>query len=174
MPPVLRENQDLVSYRKLVEQMFDEQSIELISNKDTTHAQIIIETMASRAKKSLDFLSLKLCEKLYDSPEVSSKIMAASMRGVKVRMLSQEEMEAKVLKDFSLIVGGGSAIQFRKAIKDSFVNEAPYNFVVMDGKAFRFEEDKSSHSATASANNPDLCRQMLDMFERMWDASVPV
>ena len=164
----------LCAYRTLVEKMFDEQSAELISNRDTQHARVLIETMIDRAKSSLDFFCRDLNAKVYGERNLASKIVAAGLRGVKIRILSQEKPESNLMELLLPWFPNQDKVIFRQASEGSDSATADYNFVIMDQTAFRFETDREKHVATASANNPSVAAKISRRFEEFWESqSVP-
>jgi hypothetical protein len=168
-------DRELNSYRKLVEQMFDEDSETLISNSSTAHAAILVETLISRAQSSLRFFCKNLDEAFYDKLTMIAILADAAQRKVRLQFLTQEAPQAKKLVEFLSRVAGAYKLDvvFRICAPASEDSKAPFNFIVMDDKAFRFEDGPSDHVASASANSPDVAKKLTARFSRMWEESIP-
>lgn len=161
--------EDLREYRAYVEQMFNDKSTSLISNRNTLHAKILIETLVSTSQSSVDVLCKNLCKKVYGDAGIRSRIAAAALRGVRFRILCQNEPEASDLEPSLRALGiTDDMVAFRFASKTSEAANAPYNFVVTDRSAFRFETDPNDHVATASANSTEIARKILKAFNELW------
>lgn len=163
------------SYRKHVEQLFDSGSPDLVMNGSAAHAQILIETLITRAKEKIVFFCECLKEEIYDKEVIIQKLLEAGKRGVEVKILAQKEPETNLLrKKVVEFFPSNSPFEFRTCLPDSVGRNAPMNFIVMDEKAFRFEQELDTHKAFASANNCELAKQMLSRFDGFWRVAVPM
>jgi hypothetical protein len=160
---------ELIAYRSYVELMFEQRSDVMISIKNTDHAKILIETLISRSKKSLNIFCHNLCDQVYGTWEMGARLASAANRGVKVRVLIQIEPEACDLEAIvSVLANPSSSVEFRTARKRSSAELAKYNFVVVDNISFRFETDWSKPVASACANNENLATRIAEKFEELW------
>jgi len=166
--------ESLDDYRTHVERMFDENSDAVVSNSSTAHAQVVIETLISRAKDTLQFFCECLKSEIYDETVIVQKLSEALKKGVKVQVLCQNSPVAKSLNRLISRKSQNNQFELRVCDPGSPGQSAPINFIVMDGKAFRFEGDRNKHTAVACANNSELASTMTAKFKELWQrASVP-
>lgn len=155
-------------YRYHVEQMFDEQSDAVIENTCTNHARVLIETLVSRSKEQLLLFCENLKKEFYEDPKIMGEMVTAMRRGVEIRILTQHHPEAVSLVERLQAASGkveNGTFSIMVCDADSSGAKADMNFVVMDRKAFRFEEDRVNHSAVASANRKELALKLSKVFD---------
>lgn len=161
---------DLEDYRSNVGQMFAQNSPVIITNRDRAHASILVETLVSVAQERILILCQNLCEKVYDSEAIVDEFKKALKRNVAIHILIQEKPKAQllvILNDIFKAVGG--TFNFRICEEGSDCINLPFNFMVVDGKSFRFEDDREACTASASANQPMLGVRMEEIFWHAWN-----
>lgn len=157
---------DILEYKKNVERMFDEGSQIMFTNRDRDHAAVLISTLFNKAEREVVVLCRNLDSEFYGRDVVKASIRDALNRGVQLRLRVQETPQSTEL------VSLFQDPQYRNI--DYAVFEpgsrgatSVYNFTVADSKAFRLEEDRTKHAAVACANNPELAKEILSVFESL-------
>lgn len=156
------------SYKALVNKYFDEKSDLVISNRDASHAAVLVSTLFNRAEKNV----LLLCEELngdfYDSPLIMSSILEAIDRNVEVKILVQRPPKANKLLDALKAREGDNRVEIRVCAPGSEGAELPVNFAVMDSQAYRVETDIHAAKAFACANDLETAKVMVDRFNYLF------
>jgi GH15 family glucan-1,4-alpha-glucosidase len=159
---------ELDSYRRFVERLAVLESTEVFSNAQSAHAQVILETFFKFAKNNVVIFCHKLSEIVYGNQSLINAADSALNRCVSVRILTQKEPESELLTAaLKKWKEDGKHVVFKTALKESFESETPYNFAVMDGKAYRFEPAKEDHTAFACMNGTELAQDLLSLFDKL-------
>ena len=162
---------ELNSYRASVEELFENNSELIVTNRDKKHAAVLTSILFQNAKKEVVLFCQNLDEEFYDSAPIKSAVLCALERGVNVKILIQEEPQANELLSELKLLGSRAELELRKCDKDSEASKSNLNFAVIDQKAFRLESDRENNSAFACANNPKLANDMLQVFNRFREQS---
>jgi len=171
--PLVTESLELSDYREHVEQLFEADSSAIVSNSCTEHAEVVIETLISHSKTSLLFFCERLKKELYQKSSVVAKLIEASKRGVAVRILTQHQPETDLAEVIFPHLGDTTKFEIRVCPKESEGASADMNFIVMDSKAFRYENDREKHQAFACANSQELAGKMTTLFLKLWSNALP-
>jgi len=159
---------EIDEYRKFVERLAELESTEIFSNGQTAHAQIIFETFFKFARKGVVILCSKLSHDVYDQPSLISSANDALNRCIPVRIVTQEPPESG---RFMEAVKGWKeekrAIDVKTSLPGSASSKTPFNFAVMDGKAYRFEPVKKNHIAYACMNDVNLAQKLQTFFNQL-------
>lgn len=156
-------------YRKYCGWMFDEESTSIINSHIPENARILTDVMIGRAEKEILILSQKLDPVLFDRREIFSALAAASLKGVEIRILTQEvPTDPHFLPDLERYRKSPTSILHKPASPGSKAAEAIINFIVVDGKSFRFQKDLADFNGYVSSNQPDLGKRMVELFHQLW------
>ena len=164
----------LKDYRASVERYFETGSSVIITNKDRSHAGILIATMFTMAKDRMVVFCQNLAADIYDTEEVQSAVMSAVERGVKVDILVQDSPQATRLVEALKPHVVNGRVRLFACIPGDTCSQAQVNFTVMDGKGFRLEANRAVFSAHACANNPQLAKGMLTLFDTLISTAQPL
>lgn len=157
---------DILEYKKNVERMFDEGSQIMFTNRDRDHAAVLISTLFNKAEREVVVLCRNLDSEFYGRDVVKASIRDALNRGVQLRVRVQEAPQSTEL--VSLLQDPQYRnIDYAVFEPGSRGSTSVYNFTVADSKAFRLEEDRTKHAAVACANNPELAKEILSVFESL-------
>lgn len=157
---------DILEYKKNVERMFDEGSQIMFTNRDRDHAAVLISTLFNKAEREVVVLCRNLDSEFYGRDVVKASIRDALNRGVQLRVRVQEAPQSTEL--VSLLQDPQYRnIDYAVFEPGSRGATSVYNFTVADSKAFRLEEDRTKHAAVACANNPELAKEILSVFESL-------
>lgn len=141
-------------------------------NKDMNHAAIIVCMSFRHAQNTIKLLSKELDESLYGSKWFLEEL---------AHFMDKENTSLKILIE-SDIPGDHPVIQESKKeprieikrIPEEDVQKYPFNFMLVDDKGFRFEQDRESTEATVVFNyndDPrfeDLRKSCVDWFDSRW------
>lgn len=155
----------LSDYRADVEKFFDAQSPDIITNKDRHHAAILISTLFKKADREVIVFSRQLDGDFYTQEDVKSQILEAAKRGVDIRILVQESVEAKDLVRDLLKEQWKGKVTVHLCKPGSLGAASSINFTVVDGKAYRLEKNRDNHEAFACANDPKTAQKIIKVFE---------
>lgn len=162
---------DIVAYREGVEILMKQGSSVIISNGIPEHAAILLETFFLNAKEQILILCKNLSNAVYGKASVIEAARVAIRRGVELRIITQENIEATSFVDALKLENAPirpdivECAQFPKP-----VGNIEFNFAVMDRKAFRFEHDHNRCVASASMNSPQVADKLADLFLTMRSA----
>jgi phosphatidylserine/phosphatidylglycerophosphate/cardiolipin synthase-like enzyme len=134
-----------------------------VSNRLPDHAAALYELFFQKASEEVVIFCRNLAPDVFQRSPVQNAFVKALARGVRVRILVQEECEgAKLLND----CGETVALAIDLAHPDDA--KLPYNFCVRDKESYRFERDKNSFEAFAKMSHPSEAKTLYDAFEQYW------
>lgn len=155
---------DLLGYQKQIEALFDTDSDLIVTNRDRDHAAVIVSTLFTRAKKSVILFCKNLDGDFYNRRPIRCAIVEAVKNGVNVEILVQEVPEANELLADLDSLSTRTNLRIGKCKPGISGAETEINFAVMDGKAFRLENDRNLHTALACAKNSELAEKLIQLF----------
>lgn len=150
---------EAILYREKVFALMKSKSSALVSNGAPEHAAALFECFFMNATRSVTIFCRNLSPAVFGRPEVIAAAVGAVSRDVKLDIVCQEEPV--------------SPSKFRETVSKTSPNsirvfpnleDFKENFAIMDGCAFRYEDDSSKVNAVASMNRPDLCARLLTIF----------
>ena len=153
---------DLAEYRARVIAARLSRSGDTIYNSSHRHAAVLIEQLFLDAENDVRIICRQLCGRSFGSPLA---IAAAE------RFLERGGTSLNVIVDAPEVDADG-----RNAFLDRFEGRAgvsiskggvmvPFDFMVVDQRAFRFESDAKTSVARANFNNPGFAKQLVDAFD---------
>lgn len=154
-----------LGYRDNVQALFRTKSSSRFLNGSAWHAAYIFEAMLQHAESSVDIFCRNLNESVFSHTFIK-RALSNIGNNVKVNILVQscsDDIEAKDL--FDDIRGNNYPRVNVKAIVNTENKKLPYNFAVMDGRAFRFEPTRDTIAAIASANEPETAQMLMSQFQ---------
>ena len=167
------ETNELIAYRANVERLAELDSPEVFSNSRPEHAVIILETFFKNAKDRVVVFCQKLSNRTYGGKPLIILVEKALRRGVKVRVVIQENPECQAFME--------AAINWKTQNLPVVVSKADaghrpveVNFTVMDRKGYRFESNRQEPAAFACMNNPETAVLLLRRFFEIEQKSTPL
>jgi hypothetical protein len=154
-------------YRTHVADLFSTNSEMLVSNSEPAHASVLLEMLLKHSKKSVSIFCRNLRSEIYDAEGVVAELIIAALnRKVPIHVVTQETPEdGHFLAVLSFLSTRGDCdIRLKVCDVDSPAAQAESNFVVVDGKSYRFEKDREHVNALACANGPVLAVKMETKF----------
>lgn len=138
-----------------------------VSNSSPSHAIVLISELIRAAKYSVDVFCRCLSDAVWGQKEVLDEIMTAGQeRHVKFRVITQEQIGMnKARKVLNLVDSELRCFENR---------EFTANFMVVDGKSFRFEQDCSNRQGFAYAKNDEMAKDLSEAFEVLFAKAGPL
>ena len=149
---------DLVTYRREIRKLFDDNSNLMFPNNSSEHATAILIEIFRHATQNVRVFSRNLSKEAWANKELQRELIRAQARGVTIEIAIQEsdisENSIKNLLEFLPI-----------SVLCNCSPEVDFNFVVADGKMLRFESDVKQYHAVASANSTQLAQVLNEAYE---------
>lgn len=171
------------SYRKLVERLSESNSSERIPNATVAHAAVLIENLFSHACESVRILSGQLNKDVYGLSGVYEKaigfLRGGANREPRKRLEILLESPPDDISDNPLVRACKEDPELSelcdvKIISDEKDKAISCHFIVADGKAWRFEPNKETPAAIACFNEPEIGKQLDEMFSVLFERGKPL
>ena len=159
------------NYEQTVRRMAETNADELISNSEPEHAATLYKVFFENARQSVMLLCKDFDERVFSRKDVLSAFKDAVRRGVKFDVIVQQQSDNEFKGTFNNeSTKRPKQLQLIEAYQHTSegankVATAPNNFCVVDGKGFRWEENRAECIATASMNRPALASQLTRLFK---------
>lgn len=135
-------------------------------NDSVNHARTLITELLRFAKREVWIYCSNLGKDVWEQTDVYEALGQAIANGVKINVLVQKQPDegnkALARLDAANIIVRITSSDFKP------------NFIVADGKAFRFEEDPSVRKGVACANDQQMADALISKFHALREASTPV
>ena len=153
------------------------------TNRDLSHAFVVIILALHHAKESCLLLSNCLDKALYGQPPVLHEIKQFLEKGMKLDILVERDVEGSHPL-IELVRNYKETASIRK-IPEERVQTYGYNFLVIDDRGFRFERDRQQPNAyvafrgQVSGSEEDreragIINRLKEIFEDLKQASTPL
>lgn len=165
----------LDKYRDRVEELARRRKGEPIFNGSLEHAAIIVETMFANSSHSVQILSGKLNARVYGRDDVveQAKLFLADANHT-VRILLEENRKED-LSDHPFFDEFAEYQNLEvRVVPADWQNTYDFHFLVMDSDSYRFEHDKTKHSAIAAFGDGPAAKNLARIFNDLWQQSEPV
>lgn len=171
------------NYRELVERLAKSNSSEKIPNATIDHAAVLIENLFAHAHEKVRILSGQLNKNVYGASGVFEKARAF-LRGEHEASKEGGRRFEILLEAPSSDIGENPLVRLcREETEFSNICEVKYisdpkdkeincHFILVDGKAWRFEPDKETPAAIACFNDPEIGKQLDEMFDVLFKRGV--
>ena len=135
-------------------------------NDSVNHARTLITELLRFAKREVWIYCSNLGEDVWGQDDVYESLGQAIANGVRINVLVQnqpgKDNKALARLDAANIIVRITSSEFKP------------NFIVVDGKAFRFEEDPSIRKGVACANDQQMADALISKFNALCGTSTPV
>ena len=158
---------ELDVYRLLFRYFLENGIQKRVSNCSSSHAIVLISELIRAAQSTVDVFCRCLSDAVWGQDEVLSEILKAGQeRHVRFRVITQEKIGMnKARKTFSLV---DSEL---RCLDDKSIAA---NFMIVDGKSFRFEQDCSNREGFAYARNDELAKDLNNAFQVLFNKATIV
>ena len=160
----------LEDFRERVRRVAQERKGEPVYNGSLEHATIIIENMFEHASNNIDILSGSLNARVYGTYDViknARRFLASPSNTLRVILDDAEEVDLRGHPFFDA-VESFTNVELKR-IGPAWQDDYDFHFLVMDGDSYRFEPDKTEHSAIAAFGDRKGGESMTKLFQMMWD-----
>lgn len=150
-------NAELREYRKLFQQMIQDDDTGIIDNNSRAHAKVILQELVRSAKTEILIQCSRLARDIYGDPETQSLLINALQNGIRVSIAIRDQIPDT--EDFYATLENrfpGSVHRHTSVLS--------LDFCVVDGKRFRLEKDKELGTAFVSANNTTISHKLQTIF----------
>lgn len=158
---------ELDLYRLLFRYFLEHDIPKRVSNNSTSHAIVLIGELIRSARTSVDVFCRCLSDEVWGQDDVIAEIRKAGReRHVRFRVVTQEkEIKSKARKELRLV---DSEIRYYEN------DNIKANFMIVDGKSFRFENDCSNRKGFAYARNDKIVVELSKAFAEIFNKAQPV
>ena len=157
---MINEAPELQMYRNTFRLMLAMNSNRVLQNDSISHAVVLIEELIRHAQKEVYVYCTRLADGVWGTSAILSGVREAVGRGVVFHVLTRLEPDEHSLakrefENLGICIDRGNN------------EEVKENFIVVDGKAFRFESDPDGRKGVACANSPINAQLLINMFHRL-------
>jgi len=157
------ESPELVMYRSVFRLMLKADGERILQNDSKSHAIVLIEELIRHATKEVYIYCTRLDDTVWGVPSVLDSIDEAFNRKVTFHVLTREVVpdETLALKSFK---------QHDCKIGQAHLengNVIVENFLVVDGKSFRFESAPQERKGFVCVNNPEVAMTLINIFNKL-------
>lgn len=160
-------------YRQQVEALAREGSSTVFRNGAASHASVIFETFFRHAEKSVHIFANKLSSAVFGHDWMVKCASEAVDRGVGISVITQDTPESNPFTDWLANNKSHPGIAFKTHARQNpeVGGRLQCNFAVMDGRAYRFEEDAARHEAVACMHDDTGIAEKLELMFRRLEAA---
>ena len=154
------------TYSQIVKDLMESKSSEVISNSEPSHAQALFETFFEYAKKEVLIFCHRLDKRVFGIQSLADMAKdAVENRNISLHIIVQSEPdESSFLKFVNEKSEESTRVSISTCHSIPNVSSQDVNFAVMDGHAYRFEEDRTKIKAIASMNQPETAGALTRVF----------
>lgn len=153
----------LALYRQMVKRVLDEMLSTRIENESAEHAAILIDELIRRAKNCVDIYCRSFAADVWGRSDILDAVRHAMEHNVRFRILTQHQPEmSETFRELKQC----PKVEYRIFTDE----EIDVNFLIADGKSFRFEPDSGQRHGFAYAKS-ELSATLEAVFNRMWNLS---
>ena len=152
---------ELEIYRLLFRYFLAHDVPKRVSNNSPSHAIVLISELIRSAKQTVDVFCRCLSDAVWGQDCIVREIVKAGQeRHVRFRVVTQEKIDKK--KAFEALSLVDSEI---KELTDPRIKS---NFMIVDGKSFRFESDCLNRKGFAYAKNDEMAQDLCEAFSEIF------
>ena len=150
-------NSELREYRKLFQQMIQDNDTGIINNSSRAHAKVILQELIRSAQTEILIQCSHLARDIYGDKETQELLKNAITRGLRVSIAIRDACP--------------EADTFCNEMRQNFPDKIRCNtsvfssdFCVVDSRRFRLETDQDNGKAYVSANNVVISERLKEIF----------
>lgn len=144
-----------------------------IYNGSVEHASVLTECAFLTANKKINILTNQLDGEAYNRPDlISAAASYLNDKDHKLKVLIEDgNAVAEESHGFYSTFKHYDNVEFR-IVPEEIIEQYSYNFYVMDGDSYRFEEDRTRPEAVASfGGDTEAAENLNDIFNAIWNHS---
>jgi hypothetical protein len=159
------------SYRKHVRDLAELRDGTPVFNGSTEHASVIAECMFAKANNCVRILNGKMNARVYASEGVREQISLFLADDSHKLQILIEDFSENNLTDHPFFDGflDHQNVVVRGLLPE-LAADIKFHFLVMDDDSYRFERNKEKHEAVAAFGEAKGARNLIGVFEELWDA----
>lgn len=154
---LLTMNAELREYRKLFQQMIQENDSGIIDNSSRAHAKVILQELVRSAKHEILIQCSRLAKDIYGDLETQRLLMNALQNGIRVSIAIRDSIPETECFCTDLDTRFPGTVHRHTSV-------LPLDFCVVDGKRFRLEKDKTLGTAFVCANNVNISSKLQAIY----------
>lgn len=159
-------------YRQNAENLWLSDSDAVFGNARAEHAAILYETFLKFGKRELLMLVKNLSADVFGNREMESLAMQALTKGMRIEVICQEEPQSKkIWANIQTWKEQKLPISIHVCKDGDPAKDLEANFAVVDGRAYRFEKNRSQTAAVACMNDPKSAQTLREVFFRLKPAA---
>jgi len=155
-------------YRMTVRNLLAGDRPDVVPNSSFRHATIILEELIRSARKSFYAFCGRFSGDVW-SESVKDALIAAIDRGINVRIVISDEIDAKSLP--MALRDHISILDEEKIKTNKIAFEDIRHFAVVDGKSLRLEDNRETREALFAANQPGIASELERIFSFLIDSA---
>ncbi len=160
-------------YREDVHRHAVSEDGEFIYNSSYGHARDLVEELFIKAEHEVCILTNRLDQRVFSGKSITDLadyFMAKS--GAKLRVLIESSEVEDALGSHPMIekLDNGDRLDIR-LVPESATKYYKYNFMVVDGKHFRYEADRQQINAIATFGDAKKGDHLRKIFDKIWNHS---
>ena len=171
----MAQNVPLFVYRDQVEALADKHNGEPVYNSSLEHTAIVLQSMLSRARRSVKLLTGELNRNAYGRRTVVEQIRRfVEDKSHSVKILCEDKTladgEARETHPFLQAVKSKSHVELRH-VPRGLQSRYSFHFMLVDGDSYRFEPDRDKFGAVAAFGDKDGGKNLDHIFSTLWAAA---
>ncbi len=145
-------------YKANVDSLARLNSNEIFENGMPLHAAIIFDAFFRHATKSVKIFCRNLSAEVFKEKWLlDSAKCALHKRGISISVLVKDQPQESEFRTWLQDNDSHPALVYRRRVGETNARaQVPFNFAVMDGKAYRFEPNEIDVVASACMNDPKI------------------
>ena len=155
---------DLPEYRARVQAARKGQTNEVIYNSSQRHAAVLIEQLFLSAQQTVRIVCRSLREGSYGTPDVLREARAFLDRGGEIHVIVAQP-ESGETNSFLVAMQGRQNVNV--LVAPHVLEVVRFDFMVADGRAYRFEADATKCVARANFNDTEMAASLDESFENI-------
>ena len=160
--------ESLGDYARNLRAALDKKSGLTTYNRDAVHAAIVVYEAFRQAVKTVLLLSQKLDASIYSTPWLVESVERFLGRGGTLRILVEEAVDEN--HPLRVLAKSKPDVVRIAKVPTKMIKGYDYNFMLVDGRGYRFEHNREEYSATVSFDeNEDSHKEMVGILRRIFE-----
>ena len=161
---------DLAEYREHVRALAMRRDGQPVYNATAEHASIVIESLLSNARRSIDILTGTLNPRVYGRDPViqEAQLFLLTSPENRIRIILEEDWPSvRMMHPLLVALKLFKNVDVKLATRD-VQRRYGFHFIVTDNDNYRFESDKKKPAAIASFGHVEGGRNLRAAYETLW------
>ena len=170
------QNLPLFLYREKVEALANERQGEPLYNDSMEHAAIVLQSLLSRAERSIKLLTGELNRDTYGRQAIVKQVqrfLADKAHSVQILYENEALVNAPAEEHpFLRAVKGYSQVELRH-VPRWLQSSYDFHFLLIDDDSYRFEPNTARFAAVAAFGDEAAGQNLRDLFSKLWQTAGP-